>query len=136
MPHIGGVPVAANLEEIKAQRGVLDAFIIAGEAGPYTFDIRNSTQVSPGVAIVARDTWAAMRARKLLKVQWDTQPASSDDSEQIALAAKVAAGQRAQAKTISSVGDINQALHDAKTRSRLFIARILSLTPSWNRRAV
>ena len=119
-PHIGGVPVAANLEEIKAQRGVLDAFIIAGEAGPYTFDIRNSTQVSPGVAIVARDTWAAMRARKLLKVQWDTQPASSDDSEQIALAAKVAAGQRAQAKTISSAGDINQALHDAKTRSQAF----------------
>ena len=47
---------------------------------PYKFDIRNSTQVSPGVAIVARDTWAAMRARKALEVQWDTQPASADDS--------------------------------------------------------
>ena len=90
-PHIGGRPVSANLDEIKAQRGVIDAFIIEGEAGPYQFDIRNSTQVSPGVAIVAHDTWAAMRARKSLKVEWDTEPASSDDSEQIAEAAKAAA---------------------------------------------
>ncbi len=118
--HIGGRPVLANLDEIKAQRGVIDAFIIEGEAGPYQFDIRNSTQVSPGVAIVARDTWAAMRARKLLEVEWDTEPASSDDSEQIAAAAKAAAGRREQATTISSAGDANQALLDAKTHSRAF----------------
>ena len=118
--HIGGRPVSANLDEIKAKRGVIDAFIIEGEAGPYQFDIRNSTQVSPGVAIVARDTWAAMRARKLLEVEWDTEPASSDDSEQIAAAAKAAAGRREQATTISSAGDANQALLDAKTHSRAF----------------
>jgi len=33
-PHIGGRPVSANLDEIKAQRGVIDAFIFEGEAGP------------------------------------------------------------------------------------------------------
>ena len=45
-----------------------------------------------------------MRARKSLKVEWDTEPASSDDSEQITEAAK---RQRTddQAKTISSAGD-------------------------------
>jgi len=119
-PHIGGRPVSANLAEIKVQPGVIDAFIIQGEAGPYQFDIRNSTQVSPGVAIVARDTWAAMRARKLLKVEWDTRTASADDSDQIASAAKVAAGRRDQAKTISSEGDVAQALRDAGTRTKAF----------------
>ena len=72
-PHIGGRVASANLDEVKALAGVIDAFIIEGQAGPYQFDIRNSTQVSPGVAIVACDTWAAMRARKALEVQWDTQ---------------------------------------------------------------
>ena len=119
-PHIGGRPVSANLDEIKAQRGVIDAFIIEGEAGPYQFDIRNSTQVSPGVAVVAHDTWAAMRARKSLKVEWDTEPASSDDSEQITEAAKAAANRRDQAKTISSAGDANQALLDATSRTKAF----------------
>ena len=119
-PHIGGRPVSANLAEIKVQPGVIDAFIIEGEAGPYQFDIRNSTQVSPGVAIVARDTWAAMRARKLLKVEWDARTASADDSDQIASAAKAAAGQRDQAKTISSEGDVGQALLDAGTRTKAF----------------
>ena len=93
-PHIGGRVASANLDEVKALAGVIDAFIIEGQAGPYQFDIRNSTQVSPGVAIVASDTWAAMRARKALEVQWDTQTASADDSEQIAEAAKAAAGLR------------------------------------------
>jgi len=117
-PHIGGRPVSANFDEIKAQPGVIDAFIVEGETGPYQFDIRNATQVSPGVAIVARDTWATMRARKLLKVQWDTQSASSDDSEQIALAAKAAAGQRERAKTVSSAGDAGQALLEASARAK------------------
>ena len=119
-PHIGGRPVSANLDEIKAQRGVIDAFIIEGEAGPYQFDIRNSTQVSPGVAVVAHDTWAAMRARKSLKVEWDTEPASSDDSEQITEAAKAAVNRRDQAKTISSAGDASQALLDATSRTKAF----------------
>jgi hypothetical protein len=129
-PHIGGRPVSANLDEIKAQRGVIDAFIIEGQAGPYRFDIRNSTQVSPGVAIVARDTWATMRARKLLKVQWDTKPASSDDSEQITEAAKAVAGRRDEAKTISSAGDASQALLDAKSRAKALLQRGLCVSRS------
>ena len=119
-PHIGGAPVAANLEEIKAQRGVLDAFIIEGEAGPYTFDIRNSTRVSPGVAIVASDTWSAMRARKALKVDWDTSSASSDDSEQIAAAARAAAKQAKDTEVVRSTGDVTAAMADASASANAF----------------
>jgi len=119
-PHIGGRVASANLDEVKALAGVIDAFIIEGQAGPYQFDIRNSTQVSPGVAIVASDTWAAMRARKALEVQWDTQTASADDSEQIAEAAKAAAGRRGEAQIIGSAGDANQALAEASARMKAF----------------
>ena len=119
-PHIGGWVASANLDEVKALAGVIDAFIIEGQAGPYQFDIRNSTQVSPGVAIVASDTWAAMRARKALEVQWDTQTASADDSEQIAQAAKAAAGLRGEAQIIGSAGDANQALAEASARMKAF----------------
>ena len=119
-PHIGGAPVAANLEEIKARRGVLDAFIIKGEAGPYTFDIRNSTRVSPGVAIVASDTWSAMRARESLKVDWDTSSASSDDSEQIAAAARAAAKQAKGTEIVRSAGDVTAAMADASATANAF----------------
>jgi len=119
-PHIGGAPVAANLEEIKSQRGVLDAFIIEGEAGPYTFDIRNSVRVSPGVAIVASDTWSAMRARKALKVEWDTSLASNDNSEQIAAAARAAAKQAKGTEIVRSSGDMTAAMAEASTTANAY----------------
>jgi isoquinoline 1-oxidoreductase beta subunit len=119
-PQIGGAPVAANLEEIKSQRGVLDAFIIEGEAGPYTFDIRNSTRVSPGVAIVARDTWSALRARKALKVEWDTSLASNDDSEQIAAAARAAAKRAKGTEIVRSSGDVTAAMVEAGTTANAY----------------
>jgi isoquinoline 1-oxidoreductase beta subunit len=119
-PHIGGAPVSANLEEIKAQRGVLDAFVIEGDAGPYTFDIRNSTRVSPGVAIVASDTWSAMRARKALKVEWDTSLASSDNSEQIAAAARAAAKQAKGAEIARSSGDVTAAMAEASSTANAY----------------
>ena len=123
MPPYWGAGGSANLDEVKAVAGVIDAFIIEGQAGPYQFDIRNSTQVSPGVAIVASDTWAAMRARKALEVQWDTQTASADDSEQNADAAKAAAGLREEAQIIGSVGDANQALAEASCANGLLQRR-------------
>jgi isoquinoline 1-oxidoreductase beta subunit len=119
-PHIGGVPVSANLEEIKAQRGVVDAFIIEGEAGPYTFDIRNSTRVSPGVVIVASDTWSAMRARKALKVDWDTSLASNDNSEQIAAAARAAAKQAKGTEIVRSSGDVAAAMAEASSTAKAY----------------
>ena len=62
-PVFGGKVVSANLDVIKKQPGIKDAFIIAG-----TDNLRG---LMPGVAIVADSTWAAFSARKLLSVQWD-----------------------------------------------------------------
>jgi isoquinoline 1-oxidoreductase beta subunit len=59
----GGKPASFNAAEIKAMPGVQDAFIVDGTS--------NLNGLRPGVAIVANSTWAAFRARKQLKVEWD-----------------------------------------------------------------
>ncbi len=62
-PAFGGKVVSANTEQIKTLPGVKDCFILEG-----TTDVKG---LMPGVAIVAESTWAAISARKQLKVVWD-----------------------------------------------------------------
>ncbi len=69
-PSFRGKPKTANLDEIKKRSGVVDAFIVEGQGGP--------RQVSPGVAILAKDTYAAFEAEKALSVTWDKSEASTD----------------------------------------------------------
>ncbi|HRJ48422.1 MAG TPA: molybdopterin-dependent oxidoreductase, partial [Opitutaceae bacterium] len=71
-PVFGGRVIRANLEEIKALPGVLDAFIIEG-----TTDI---TGLLPGVAIVADSTWSAFSAKAKLRVEWDERAAAGHSS--------------------------------------------------------
>jgi isoquinoline 1-oxidoreductase beta subunit len=119
-PRIGGVPVSANLEHIKTLGGILDAFIIEAEGGPYDFNFRSSARVSPGVAIVAKDTWSAMRARRALNVEWDTTLASVDDSDDIALAAKAASARGRGDISVHATGDVESALIDAALTAEAF----------------
>jgi isoquinoline 1-oxidoreductase beta subunit len=57
--------------------GVLDVFKIDGPAmgEPYLV-------LASGVAVVATSTWAAMKGRKALQVEWNESPSASDSSEQ------------------------------------------------------
>ena len=48
-PAAGGKVKSANLDEIKALPGVIDAFVVEGNGKP--------TEVMPGVAIIGKDTW-------------------------------------------------------------------------------
>ena len=69
-PAIGGKVRSANLEEVKKMPGVVDAFVLEGNG--------NAGQLLPGVAIVADNTWAALRAKRALKVEWDETDAGKD----------------------------------------------------------
>ena len=62
-PAVGGKVRSANLDEVKALPGVRDAFVIEGNG--------KTTEVMPGVAIVADTTWSAMQAQRALRVEWD-----------------------------------------------------------------
>ena len=82
-PAAGGKVASFNVDEIKAQRGVLDAFALDGTGVPI--------EVMPGVAIIAKDTWSAFQAKDKLKVEWDLSAASKDSTAQFSAQAKTVA---------------------------------------------
>ena len=79
-PAVGGKVKNANLDEIKKMPGIVDAFVIDGTGNPL--------EVMPGVAIIAKTTWDAFRAKAALKVEWDESAASKDSLTQAAAKAK------------------------------------------------
>ncbi len=69
-PVFGGKARSANLDQIKALPGVSDAFILEGTS--------NLQGLRPGVAILANSTWAAISARRQLRVTWDEGDRAND----------------------------------------------------------
>ena len=103
-PAVGGKVRSFNLDEIKAQRGVIDAFALDGTGAP--------VEVMPGVAIIAKDTWSAFQAKDKLKVDWDLSAASTDSSSQIAAEAKKRATDFPN-KPDDDVGDVDKSFANA-----------------------
>lgn len=68
-PAVGGKVRSANLEAVRKLPGVADAFVVEGN---------EAVGLLPGVAIVADSTWAAIRARRGLEVDWDETGAAAD----------------------------------------------------------
>jgi isoquinoline 1-oxidoreductase beta subunit len=79
-PAAGGKVKSANLDEIKALPGVIDAFVVEGNGKP--------TEVMPGVAIVGKDTWTVFQAKGKLKIDWDESEASKDSTTEFSARAK------------------------------------------------
>jgi len=110
-PTIGGKVVSANLDEVKKLPGVIDAFVMDGNVDVYKYDSRGA-ELSSGVAIVAGNTWQAFKARRSLKVQWDTSKASTDSWTAISKEArKIAKGDGT--KVTLEQGDVDSAFNSA-----------------------
>ena len=102
-PAIGGRVKSANLDEIKSMPGVQDAFILEGNG--------NVMQLLPGVAIVADNTWAAIQAKRALKIDWDETDAATDSwSAAEAEAAEIS--QKAGPIVVNN-GNVDKALSEA-----------------------
>ena len=110
-PVFGSAVQSANLDEVKALPGVHDAFVVAGIGG--VLGLR------PGVAIVADSTWAALSARKKLKVQWVESPVAQQGFTRFAeQAARIA---RQPGATVSrQEGNVAKALASAAQRVEAF----------------
>ncbi|WP_250464662.1 xanthine dehydrogenase family protein molybdopterin-binding subunit [Microbulbifer litoralis] len=65
-PLFGARPTGFDADAAKKLPGVLDA-----------------VQIPTGVAVLARDSWSALRGRDLLSVEWDNSNAETRSSEQI-----------------------------------------------------
>lgn len=124
-PQIGGVPKSANLADIKALPGVLDAFMLEAPGGPLVFEFPAGTRIAAGVAIVATDTWSAFNARKQLVVDWDTTLASRDDTDLIYNQASAAAERGVGDKVIRTEGDPQTALSESAIRHKAFYSAAL-----------
>lgn len=103
-PVFGGKVVTANLDLIKSQQGVRNAFVIEGGT-----DLRG---LLGGVAIVA-DTWyAANAARKKLKVTWNEGATAKQSSVAFAAMAEELSKEKPQ-RSLRNDGDVGTALKSA-----------------------
>jgi isoquinoline 1-oxidoreductase subunit beta len=83
-PVYGGTPRSFNADEVKSSPHVRAVFEVKSAHLTHQFGetsgpgSRNYTNA--GVAIAADSTWAAMQARKLLKVEWNEPPLSAEST--------------------------------------------------------
>jgi isoquinoline 1-oxidoreductase beta subunit len=103
-PAAGGKVKSFNVDEIKAQRGVLDAFAVDGTG--------IMVEAMPGIAIIARDTWSAFQAKNVLKVDWDLSEASADSTSQFSAQAQKLASSFPE-KPDDNVGDVDKSFANA-----------------------
>ncbi len=121
-PATGGKVISANLDELKKLPGVHDAFVIEGNG--------KTTEVMPGVAIVADTTWAAFEAQKKLRVEWDESSASKDSWSALVKRAGELSKQPTGEKVLASVGSVDEALKSAaKTVSGFYTYPFVSHAP-------
>jgi isoquinoline 1-oxidoreductase beta subunit len=106
-PVFGGKVISANLDAIKAIRGIKHAFIVEGKPNVSNFPnyLNDDTGLEAGVAIVADSWWAANSAREKLEVKWDEGKWGTLDSVDIAKKADELSKQPA-GRTLRKDGDV------------------------------
>jgi isoquinoline 1-oxidoreductase beta subunit len=75
-PWLNGRPKSFDDTAARKIDGVLDVFEIEGPAMGEPYDI-----LASGVAVVATSTWAAIKGRKALRIEWDRGPSAAESSE-------------------------------------------------------
>ena len=81
-------------------------FVVEGTGKP--------TEVMPGVAIVAKSTYAAFAARRKLKVTWDESSASKDSWTKAVADAQAAAKAGPGPEELKSIGDFDKAIRNLR----------------------
>jgi isoquinoline 1-oxidoreductase subunit beta len=106
-PVPGGKVVSANLEVIKALKGIKHAFIVEGRPLPRNFPnyLNDDPGLEAGIAIVADSWWAANSAREKLEVKWDEGRWAMQNSADIAKKADELSKQT-PARTLRKDGDV------------------------------
>jgi isoquinoline 1-oxidoreductase subunit beta len=120
-PATGGRVARANLEEIRALPGVKDAFVVKGNG--------LASEVLPGVAVIATSTWAAIAAKRALRVDWDESSASQDSwSEAVKQAQRLSREQGSE--TVADSGSVSDAFAaGARTAEGFYTYPFLSHAP-------
>jgi isoquinoline 1-oxidoreductase beta subunit len=111
-PVAGGKAVRHDAAKALAVKGVKRVVVLPDANKPFGF------KPLGGIAVVADDTWSAMRGRAALDVTWDLGANATYDSR--AYRESLMAALQSPGKPARSVGDADAALASAKTRIEAF----------------
>ncbi|WP_046862106.1 xanthine dehydrogenase family protein molybdopterin-binding subunit [Microvirga massiliensis] len=107
-PVYGGAVASYDATETMKVPGVVKVVKIDRPAVPSEF------QPIGGVAVIARNTWAAIRGREKLKITWDDGPNAGYSSD--SYKAELEAAARKPGKVIRNEGDVDEAMAKAAKR--------------------
>ncbi|WP_445372211.1 molybdopterin cofactor-binding domain-containing protein [Methylomonas sp. HW2-6] len=107
-PVLGGKVVSYDASAALKVPGVVKVVELPSSPLPADFNPLG------GVAVIARNTWAAIQGRKALKIEWDHGPHAGYDSA--AYKAELEAAVRAPGKVVRNEGDVDTALQNAAKR--------------------
>jgi len=107
-PVVGGKVVRHDAAKALAVKGVKRVIVLPAANKPFGF------KPLGGIAVVADDTWAAMRGRAALDVTWDLGANASYDSR--AYRDSLMTALQSPGKTARNIGDVDAALASAQKR--------------------
>ncbi len=107
-PVFGGKVASYDDAEALKVAGVVKVVLIEAPQIPSEFEPLG------GVAVIARNTWAAMKGREALKVTWDDGPNASYSSD--AYRAQLSEAAKKPAKVVRNEGDVASAMSGAPRR--------------------
>jgi isoquinoline 1-oxidoreductase subunit beta len=121
-PVFGGKVARFDSAAAQAIPGVVKVIEIPGTPGPALFAPPN------GVAILAEDTWIAMKARQALQIEWNDGPHGTYDSATYRAELEQAA--RTPGKVLREAGDVDAAMAKAarKVEAEYYLPHIAHAT--------
>ena len=105
-PTFGGKPLHFEASKAKAVPGVRDIFEIPA--------LGKDMYTAGGIVVVADSTWAAMKGREALQIDWDRGPAASESSAILRQSLRTAASK--PGKRIRNDGNVDEALPSSAKR--------------------
>jgi len=121
-PVLGGKVVKFDASEALKIPGVVKVVEIPGTPNPAGFQPLN------GVAVIARDTWTAIKARQALKIDWNDGEHGSYDS--VAYRTELEQAVRKPGTVLRQVGDVDAAMTKAarKVEAEYYLPHIAHAT--------
>lgn len=104
-PVFGGKVLRYDAKDALKVPGVIKVVELPSSPPPADFNPLG------GVAVIARNTWAAIQGRKALKIEWNNGPHGTYDS--VAYKAELEAAARKPGKVVRNDGDVDTALKSA-----------------------
>ena len=111
-PHLDGTLVSFDAREARKVAGVVDVVALPGPRPDEPF----TGPLAAGVAVIAEHTWAALKGREALVIEWKEGPWTGESSAALATAANAVLDEGSGGTVVRSDGDLAKARKQARQR--------------------